>query len=346
MVNPGNFERPGNLEPRRNLGHLEAPARPAKHTADFDTVPLVDFAGMLEGGAQAKARVAQSLRNACETVGFFYLANHGVPQPLIDAAFAECERFFALPAETKLRWHMKQSAHYCGYVPLFEENGDLHEAFDFAVEDKVLGSKILFGDYRQEANIWPDGETGFRQIVTRYSDALRLLTRQLFGAFALALDLPETYFDQMTDKPISMLRLLHYPNQGTPSGEGRIGVRAHTDHECFTILCQDGVPALQVRNGSGDWIGAPKIPGTFTVNIGDQMARWTNDRFASTVHRVINSSGRERYSIPFFVGANHDAVIEALPSCTDPDNPPKYPPIVAGDYVSELIHQGYQAPGA
>jgi isopenicillin N synthase-like dioxygenase len=312
---------------------------------EFDTIPLIDFAGMLGDEPDRKAAVAASLRDACTRVGFFYLANHGVPAPLIDSAFARARRFFALPLAAKMACDVRRSAHFCGYVPLLAENGDLHEAFDFAAEDRRLGSTVLGGDYRQAANLWPAGLPGFRDAVSEYADALRLLTRRIFATFALALDLPEDYFARMTDRPISMLRILHYPSQKDPIAEGLIGVRAHTDHECFTILLQDDITALQVRTGSGQWMNVPRIPGTFVVNIGDQMARWTNGLFASTLHRVVNVSGRERYSIPFFVGANHDAVIEALPSCVGPDNPAKYEPIIAGAYVSENIQAAFERTG-
>lgn len=329
--------------------YAEAPAEqalpgPIQREADLDGVPVIDFAGMLNGDADEKRRVASAFRHACTQVGFFYLANHGVPQHVVESAFAETHRFFGLPLETKMRWHLTLSTYSCGYVPLHGENGDLHEAFDVAAEDTQIGSNVFAGDFRQEGNLWPDDLPGFRETVTRYSDSLRLLTKQLFGAFALALELPEAYFAPMTDKPISLLRLLHYPSQNNPLDEGYVGVRAHTDHECFTILCQDDVTGLQVRNRRGEWMDVPRKANTFVVNIGDQMARWSNDRFVSSLHRVVNTSGRERYSIPFFVGANSDVVIEALPSCISADNPAKYPPIVAGDYVLQLIQQGYQTP--
>jgi isopenicillin N synthase-like dioxygenase len=244
--------------------------------------------------------------------------------------------------------HVKKSPHLCGYVSLKDENanpavgkGDLHEAFDFGTEDAPWGDGVLPGDFRQSGNLWPENLPGFRETLTRYSVATRLLARRLFQAFALALDLPENYFDPMTDRPISLVRILYYPSVPGPLDERQLGTGAHTDHECFTILCQDDVPALQVRNKRGQWIDAPRIPGTFVVNIGDQMARWTNSIFASTMHRVANLSGKARYSIPCFIGANADAVIQALPSCVGPDNPPKYPPVVAGEYVSALIYHNF-----
>ncbi len=319
----------------------------ADHHADFDSVPVIDFTGM-GGDAAAKAGVAARLRDACANVGFFYIAGHGVPQDLVDRMFAQCPRFFGLPDEEKMRIHVKTSSQLLGYVTFKDENanpgvgtGDMHEAFDFTAEDRYDGDRFIPGDVRQSGNLWPADLPGFYETLTEYSIAMRGLAHRIFGAFALALDLPETYFDQLASTPMSLVRLLHYPSQPGPFDETRMGTGAHTDHECFTILNQDSVQALQVRNHAGRWIDAPPIRGTFVVNVGDQMARWTNGAFASTLHRVANLSGKARYSIPCFIGANADAVIEALPSCVGPDNPPKFPPVIAGEYVKGLIYHNF-----
>jgi len=316
--------------------------------ADFDAVPIVDFAGMREGSAESKRHLAAAVREACTSVGFFYIVNHGVPQELIARAFSECYRFFDLSLDQKMQKHVKRSPHYAGYIAMRDENanplasqGDLHEAFDFIAEDVTVGEEHWEGDFRKTGNQWPENLPGFHEVLTQYSIAIRILARQLFGAFALALELPQDYFAPVSSKPMMLIRILRYPSQPGPFDEARMGTGAHTDHECFTILSQDEVPALQVRNRSGDWIDAPPVPGAFVVNIGDLMARWTNGIFASTPHRVANLSGRARHSIPCFVGANADAVIEALPSCVDADNPARFPPVVAGEYVSTLIYHQF-----
>lgn len=316
---------------------------------DFDSLPIIDFSGMLGDDPVAKAEVAARLREACVNVGFFYLKNHGIPQDLVERMFAQCPRFFGLPLEEKMAMHVKNSPTLLGYVAMGDEKGDpaaggtgdLHEAFDFTSEETVVGGQVLPADFRHHGNVWPGSLPGFRETMTEYSIAVRLLARRIFGAFALALGLPESYFEPLTDRHMSLIRILFYPPQDGPFDETRIGNGAHSDHECFTILFQDSVQALQVRNRRGEWVDAPPLPGTFVVNIGDQMARWTNGLFQSTMHRVFNMSGRERHSIPCFVGPNPDAVIEALPSCVGPDNPPKYPPIVAGEYVSTLIYHNF-----
>lgn len=308
---------------------------------DFDVVPVIDFAALAHDPA-----TRASFRFACTRVGFFYLMNHGVPQALIDDAMSEARRFFGQPESAKMRVHLRHSSHACGYVPVYGENGDVHEAFDVVTEDAVIDGERFAGDFRQQGNLWPEGDERLRRTLELYSGRLRRLTRLLFSAFAEALDLAPDHFAPMTDKPISLLRLLHYPSQSPTDLERAIGVRAHTDHECFTILSQDDVGGLQVRNHAGRWVEAPRVPGAFVVNIGDQLARWSNDRFASSLHRVINVSGRERYSIPFFVGANGDALIEALPGCVDEQHPARYPPVLAGEYSLDLIKQGYDAGAA
>jgi isopenicillin N synthase-like dioxygenase len=322
-------------------------AAAGEERSDFDAVPLIDFSGMLSGTADAKRRVAGELRDACIDVGFFYIANHGVPQDLVDAMFDMAPRLFALPLADKMRWHVKLSSHYLGYVAMRDENanpaagkGDMHEAYDFVPEDIQLENDFLAGDFRRAGNLWPD-VPGFRVLATRYGIEMRLLARRMFAAFALALNLPEDYFSALASTPMALIRLLHYPTQPGPFNEETIGTGAHTDHECFTILCQDRIQALQVRNRRGDWIDAPPIRGTFVINIGDLMARWTNGIFASTLHRVSNLSGHARYSLPCFVGANADALIQALPSCVSKERPAKFPPVLAGEYVSSAIYHSF-----
>jgi isopenicillin N synthase-like dioxygenase len=315
---------------------------------DFEAVPLIDFSGMLGEDPAAKRRVAADLREACIHVGFFYIRNHGVPQDLIDAVFGLGPRLFGLPLDAKMRWHVKKSSHLLGYVAMRDENanpavgkGDMHEAYDFVPEDAQRGELFLPGDFRRAGNLWPEDVPGFRELATRYGIEMRLLARRMFGAFALALDLPEDYFSTLASAPMALIRLLHYPSQPGPFNEETIGTGAHTDHECFTILGQDGVQALQVRNRGGAWIDAPPIRGTYVINIGDLMARWTNGIFASTLHRVANLSGQARYSLPCFIGANADARIEALPSCVSAERPAKWPAVIAGEYVSNLIYHGF-----
>lgn len=326
---------------RKVSAGLEARAAP------FHEIPVIDFAPMLGADAAAKRRVAAALKDAAMQVGFFYIKNHGVEARIVEALFASGPKFFALPLAEKMKCHVKLSTNNSGYTPMLEENvnpaakGDYHEAYDMAAEldadDPALASgKGLYG-----VNIWPENMPEFRAAMLEYHFAVLALGHRLFAAFALALGQEEDFFEQFITKPTRAQRIVYYPSQEGAIDEDMIGIGAHSDYECFTILAQHEVPALQVLNTAGEWIAAPPVPGTFVVNIGDMMARWSNDLFASTIHRAINTTGRARYSIPFFLGINYDTVIDALPGCVTPERPKKYEPVIAGDYVQSRFDATY-----
>jgi len=159
------------------------------------------------------------------------------------------------------------------------------------------------------------------------------LGNTLLRGFALSLDLEEDFFLEKFNRAAGWLRLLHYPPQRRIEADRSIGVGAHTDYECFTIRAQDDNSGLQVQNLNGEWIAAPPIRGTFVINIADLMARWTNDVFRSTMHRAVNLSGQDRYSIPFFLGPNADTMVSCLSSCVSPGASPKHPPIVTSEWI-------------
>ncbi len=317
---------------------------------DFDAIPVIDFALITSDDPQVRAAAAAGLRDVCTRVGFFYLSNHDVPQGVVEDCLAAARRYFAQPAEQKMATHISKSEHHRGYGAMLEErtdaNGgaDLHEAFDLSHDVPVDDPEVLGGCWLSGPNAWPDdAPPGFRAALEQYYAAMLTLGRRLFSVFALALGLREDVFEPMLDRPGSFMRVLHYPPQ-PPRGEAAgnsLGIGAHSDYECFTILAQDDVGGLEVRNARGQWIAATPMPGCFVINIGDMMARWTNDLFASTLHRVINRSGRERYSIPFFYGVDYDVTLETLPVCIGPDRPRRYEPVNAHDYVASRIKGTY-----
>ncbi len=308
--------------------------------SDPETIPIIDFAPFLHGGAAGRGAVAERVRDACETIGFLYICNHGVPEAKVAATLSAARRFFNLPAQVRLdpdilitptrtRGYMALgSRHYAGTgAP------DLMEAFKMQQELPPDDPDIIAGGRGQELNRWPAGEDAFRATVLDYFGEMTRLSHALLRAFALALELEEDYFLASFRKPQTQLSLLHYPPQSPAAPGDEYGIRPHADATAFTILYQDTVGGLQVQSGNGGWIQAPPIAGTYVINIGDMMARWTNDRFASTKHRVFNRSGRERYSLPFFGIPDYDAVVECLPTCRSADNPAKYPPLKVGDFI-------------
>ncbi|MFQ5957986.1 MAG: isopenicillin N synthase family dioxygenase [Alphaproteobacteria bacterium] len=305
----------------------------------FDSIPLIDLGPFRTGGPGGRARVADAIGAACRDIGFFYVTNHGVPQELIDRLFDESRRFFALPEEEKMRVHIGNSPNHRGYFPIGGENVDpehtfdVKEGFDLALELPPDDADARAGKPLHGPNQWPADLPGFRETLNAYYEALCDLGRTLCRAFALALDLPEDFFDAKVDRPLAQLRLLHYPPQTGAVSETEIGAGAHTDYGCVAMLYQDAVGGLQIMNSAGEWIAAPPIPGAFVCNIGDMMARWTNDEFAATLHRVVNVSGRDRYSAVLFFDPNYDVEVACLESCQGPGKPPRYAPTTSGAYL-------------
>jgi isopenicillin N synthase-like dioxygenase len=158
----------------------------------------------------------------------------------------------------------------------------------------------------------------------------------------LALGLEEGYFDHWLNTPMTTLGLLHYPPQLGRITQAQIGAGAHSDYGCLTMLAQDAAGGLQVRNASGDWVDAPPVPGSFVVNIGDMMERWTNGVFTSTLHRVVNVSGLERYSLPYFFDPDFNAEVVCLQTCLAPGETPKYPPTTSGRHLLDMISASFE----
>ncbi|KAH9480251.1 2-oxoglutarate-Fe(II) type oxidoreductase hxnY [Psilocybe cubensis] len=290
--------------------------------------------------------------------------SHGIPEDVIDNTVQAAKSFFALPESSKMELDIHKTPNFKGYTALLGENtdsnglGDLHEGFDIGWEPQATDqSSSSLGPAKvsamEGANVWPSDLTGFKETTLEYYHRVLDVGKLLFPLFALALDLPENFFDDKTTKPAAIMRLLHYPPQSPTSFEtdpdGRqIGIGAHTEYDprlinlhCFTILWQDRAGGLQVQNTAGKWVDAVPIPGTLVVNLGDQFARWTNDVFKSTLHRVINRSGVERYSIPLFFGTNYDVLLEPIHTCVSPGSPSKYEIVTAGEYVKSRLEATY-----
>ncbi|KAF7422336.1 hypothetical protein PC9H_010492 [Pleurotus ostreatus] len=307
-----------------------------------------DLTPAYSSSPEARRELADLIRDACVNVGFFYVSNHTIPEQVINTAIDAAKRFFALSTEEKMRLDIHATTNYKGYTALLAENtdpnnaGDLHEGFDIGPEgssDPVKMDAPMAG-----GNVWPPDEIipGFKKDVLKYYESALNLGRTLSPLFALALDLEEDFFTDKTRNSAAILRLLHYPPQEAKPADKVIGIGAHTDYECFTLLYQDASGGLQVQNADGRWIDAVPIPGTIVVNLGDQFARWTNDTFKSTPHRAINSSGSERYSIPLFFGTDYEVLLEPIRTCVSETNPPKYPVVKAGDYVRSRLEATYQ----
>ena len=320
---------------------IEAP--PA---AKREEVPFLDLS-LLERPAGI-GQLAGELRQACLNLGFFYVANHGVPQALTDGIFATAQRYFALPLADRMvdlmdrrfkRGFMPQGlSHSPGYDPDLKESYEI--ALDLPLDDPdVAKERLLHGP-----NHWPEKQPWLRAAAEPYFDATMALGKRLLTIFAVSLDLDEGYFLQFCRKPMMHMRLFHYPPQPPGDNDLLFGVRPHADLGMLTILNQDPIGGLELQKRDGEWVGAPYVPDTFVVNIGDLFKTWTNDLYVSTPHRVLNRTGRERYSVPTFFCLDYDTPVSCLPSCLAPGAAPKYPEIKAGEYVESRLKQSYRDP--
>ena len=310
-------------------------------------LPIIDVAALVSDSAKAREAVAAEIRGACIDSGFFYVANHGVAPDLIAETFARSRAFFDQPLAAKMAIGIDRSPVSRGYEPIGAQSLDLEaapdqkESFYIGIERGPDDPLVAAGTPNHGPNQWPGGLPGWREAMETYFDAMSSLADRLARGLALSLGIEERYFTPLADNPMSILRLLHYPPHPVDAGADLFGCGTHTDWGCLTILAQENAEGLEVRTASGDWILAPPIDGAFVVNLGDMMARWTNDLYQSTPHRVINNSGRERYSIAFFHDVNYHALVECLPTCTDAERPPRYPPILAGEHIHQMYLQTY-----
>ena len=317
----------------------------AHHEAIDAEIPILDLAPYLSGELGARESLGKQLCHALESIGFYFIKGHGVPQSLIDAAFTETERFHAQPLDCKMR--LRRNRDNVGYLPMSRSTDpdaaikpNVNEAFFLKRDLPADHPDVLAHKRFRGTNLWPDDLPGFRETVVAYCDALEALAKKLMPLYAVALDLPADYFDKAFAEPQYTLRMTHYPYVEALA-ENEFGIAPHSDTSFLTLLAQNKVPGLSLRTRDGRWIDAPALDGHFLVNGGDMLRRWTNDRFLATPHRASNRSGRERYAIPFFFDCNIDWPMECLPTCTSSEHPAKYPRFTYAEYMSAYYDASY-----
>jgi isopenicillin N synthase-like dioxygenase len=326
-----------------------AEARIAAGSAE-GRIPVLDVGPYLAGEPDAAAPLAQAIARTCEDTGFLVVMGHGVSQRLPDRVFAIAAEFFARQEADKLALRIGELN--IGYLPYGGQTvrhspvnkntkPNFSESFYITRDRDPDHPDILARKRRIGLNKWPPDMPEFRAAAMEYYAAMEAMTTRLVPVFARALDLPEDYFAAAFAEPSCTIRLIHYPPQPAPGDpkleENKFGFAPHTDNNFITFLAQSALPGLEVRTSEGEWIRPPAVPGTFVVNTGAMLARYSNDRFRATPHRVINRNDRSRYAIPFFLGPNPDVVVRPVPTCVGPDNPPKYEPITPGDFNERLL---------
>jgi isopenicillin N synthase-like dioxygenase len=330
-----------------------------------ETVPVIDLSPWRSGGADARRALAREVDRTCREIGFMVIAGHGIDAGLIASVEATSRAFFDLPLEEKMRIVRPAPDVTRGYLPLkaevlvrsrgYDGVGDLNESLmigpvDVPVDVAHTAYYTAPAAGRHFApNLWPGQPAGLRAAYESYYRAMEVLACDLMQLFALALDLPEIFFDASVDRHISRLRVRNYPAPLVPPEPGQLRAGAHSDYGSLTILKPENRPGgLQVQASDNTWSDVPHVPESFVVNIGDMLARWTNDRWVSTLHRVVNppperAAESRRQSLVFFHNPNYDAVVSCLPSCAGPANAPKYPPTTSGGHLREKFLATQQA---
>jgi len=312
------------------------------------SVPIIDMAPFLSSSPEGRRGVAAEVGRACEEIGFLIVRGHGVPRELVDQMYDVSKRFFDLPLDEKMKTHGRERSR--GYGPLGEEalSYGLGKAAPADVKEGLYEGPMDVPDtpyFRGPEgaphfvpNIWPARPPELPEVWRAYYRQMERLARDIMRTFAVALELPEHFFADKIDKHVSRVRAINYPDQRETPLPGQLRAGEHTDYGSITILkIEDAPGGLQVKTRQGKWLDVEAVADAFVVNIGDLMMHWTNDRWISTLHRVLNpphdaALGTRRMSLVFFHQPNYDALIECLPSCQGPGNPAKYPPITSGEH--------------
>jgi len=314
-----------------------------KKKSNLDEIPIIDIEPLIDN-ANILKQTGKKIRDACKNFGFFYIKNHNIPKSHIDTLIPAIQNFFNLPLEDKIKIHINNSKIFRGYTPLGEEftdnSYDWHECVDFGLETKKNDS-----NYRKllGPNQWPQGQDNFRKVLEMHWDLMIKLGKKITQGLAISLDLSKDYFLPFMDKSHSYMRVSHYPpyNNSYKKNIGE-GIGSHIDYGFLTILTQDTIGGLQIKNQNDEWLNAPIIPGTLLINIGHMIQRWSNNYYKATVHRVILPKNN-RYSIPFFFEPNFDTVVSPLEKFCDKDNRPHYKPLHFGDYLIDTFKNSYSS---
>lgn len=307
-------------------------------------IPVVDLEASFSTDEKAKQAIAWEIHRAARDTGFFYVKNHGVSKDLVDAQLDCARKFFALPQEAKDQVQVANSKTMRGYEPMASQTlddgskPDVKEGFMASVD----GSQAyVTGGAYDSLNQWPAQLPEMRVQTEAYVEALTSLGKHLLGMIALSLELPESYFSEGLEKPMITTRLLHYPPQSRVGDGNQLGAGAHTDWGMLTMLLQDDVGGLEVRNSEGDWVRAPFVPDTFVVNLGDMVPVLTRGLYNSNMHRVLNSSPeRHRYSIATFFDPNYHYRITPLDGIPL-ENPTPASSRTVGEHIAAMYAQTY-----
>ncbi len=312
-------------------------------------IPVLDLSGALAPDSARAAEVAAQLREAAMDSGFFYVTHHGVPAAQVARQFALARQLLELPLATRQALSIRHSPIMRGFEALGEQTldadsrPDLKESFYCGMAYPPDHPYVQAGYQTYGPNQWPAQVPEAPVLCEAYIQAMLSLARRLMRLLAQSLGLPPSYFDHTSDSPMVTLRMARYPAHPADADERTFGAGAHTDWGALTILAQDHHGGLEVCTPQGQWVEAPPLEGSFVVNLGDMIPRWTNGLYHSNPHRVRNrfSNGQPRFSIPFFYEPDYFARIEAVPGTVPAGQAPRFAPCTAGEHLREMYERTY-----
>ncbi len=315
----------------------KAPSR----TLDRESIPNLDLQALFSGEDSERASLVQEIRTACLDTGFFYIHNTCVQDKVIQKTLSAMEMFFDLPADSPVKRavHNEHVSGLKGWTPIFGEPAYQKDTIAH-VESFDIGQQLTPDRYRAlniEANIWPD-LTGFRDAVLDYNEQVTQLGRALSEVFAEILGVEGDFFNKRSgEKAPRTMRLLHYPANDAPADQRNVGIAAHTDFECFTIMNQTA-PGLELTDVSGHWCEAPSDIGAFTIILGDMMERLSNGMLKATGHRVVNTPWT-RYSMILFFAVDGDYTVAPRPQFVSADSPSQYEPVTQDEHIERELER-------
>jgi len=296
-------------------------------------IPIIDLKD------HSQQQQCELIDAACRDTGFFVLKGHDVSPALLEQTFAQSQRFFRMSATQKMGSWKAHEIDDRGYFPSglqaldYGTPPDLSEFIMLGLEVDEEHPMVQAKTPMYGPNPWPIGLPKWRETMHQYQATTIALSKHLLRIVAMNLDLPLAYFDERATLPIASLKLAWYPPRPADAHSNQHGAGAHTDWGALTLVAGDGTPGLQVKTHEGEWLDVPTIPGSFVVNVGDMLQRWTNDIYRSGVHRVLSTPNQERFSLVLFFDMDYHASLQCIPSCASTQIPPKYEPVLAGEYL-------------
>ena len=313
-------------------------------------IPIIDISPLYDSNNNLRAlrKTGYEIMNACKNIGYFYIKNHQISQSHLDNLILLTQQFFNLPLEEKMRIHINNSDIYRGYTPLGKEltndKYDWHECVDFGPDIHQNDSQIMNQNKLLGPNQWPERPNDLRNLLETHWALMIILGNKITQGLAISLGLPKNYFDSFINNSHSYMRISNYPPYENDKKDNiGLGIGSHIDYGFLTILLQDKIGGLEIKNSNDKWFSAPIIPGTFLVNIGHMMQRWTNDYYKATIHRVIPPKNKTRCSVPFFFEPNLDTIVAPLKEFCNKDNPPHYEPLHFGNYLEQTFKHSYSS---